>query len=105
MLPPAGAEGSTKVIVREIKRRYGICVAGLQPLATIKHGVTRFRITLDCFTATAESRETIGGRQQSRWLRPADLDQLALSMTARKISRMLLEQETFRTNGKLAAAR
>ena len=57
-------------------------------MTTIKHGVTRFRITLDCYEA-----KCIGGRLKRggdvRWVKIGDLEAYPLSVTGRKISRLL----------------
>jgi A/G-specific adenine glycosylase len=56
-------------------------------LTTIKHGVTRYRITLLCH----EARWLAGGdgRDDLRWVDPQELDQYPLSVTGRRISRLL----------------
>jgi A/G-specific adenine glycosylase len=56
-------------------------------LTTIKHGVTRFRITLDCYDATWQSGST--SRDSTRWLAPSQLSEYPLTMTARKIARLI----------------
>jgi A/G-specific adenine glycosylase len=56
-------------------------------LTTIRHGVTRYRITLDCYTA-----EFVAGRVRNsrdarvRWLSRSELADLPLSTTGRKIA-------------------
>lgn len=59
-------------------------------LATIKHGVTRFRITLDCYEA-----ECTGGRlprgADIRWVKIAELERFPLSVTGRQLSRLIVE--------------
>ena len=63
-------------------------------LATFKHGVTRFRITLDCYEAEYISRD---GRPidsaSLRWLRPAELDAYPLCTTGRKLARQIETQK------------
>jgi A/G-specific adenine glycosylase len=61
-------------------------------LMTIKHGVTRFRITLDCYEATccAQGRRT-NGATTYRWVRPAELERYPLNSTGRRLSRMLAQ--------------
>jgi A/G-specific adenine glycosylase len=71
--------------------------------AVLKHGVTRFRITLVCLEATVR-REGRGGRRKrrendrperrgaspdQRWASPEEMASLPLSVTARKIAQML----------------
>lgn len=59
-------------------------------LKTLKHGVTRYRITLDCYQA----RRT-GGRVRStkdnpvRWVDLATLGELPLSVTGRKLAKLV----------------
>ena len=55
---------------------------------TIKHGVTRFRITLSCFEATKITGRLRRNGQQWRWLKPAELADYPLSVTGRKIGRL-----------------
>jgi A/G-specific adenine glycosylase len=68
-----------------------------RPLATLHHGVTRFRITLDVFAASvaAGSRKStqIGKLPvfaQQRWVRPIELPQYPLSTTGRKIAKLVI---------------
>jgi A/G-specific adenine glycosylase len=66
----------------------GLAIDPGRHLTTIKHGVTRFRITLDCYEA-----KCIGGRLKRggdvRWVKIGDLEAYPLSVTGRKISRLL----------------
>ncbi len=79
--------------------------------ATLRHGVTRFRITLDCYEAQVtergkqasaaahKSRISHETRQQSaaptvRWFRLAELDELPMNVTGRKIARLLASRRT-----------
>lgn len=64
--------------------------------AVLKHGVTRFRITLVCLEATVR-RQGRGGRRSRKtaadagvlWASPEEMASLPLSTTARKIAQML----------------
>jgi A/G-specific adenine glycosylase len=70
-------------VATKVRAQTGVnCIAG-PLLKTIKHGVTRFRITLDCYRASYKS-----GRPQSpaRWIRTAKLTTLPLSTTGRRIA-------------------
>jgi A/G-specific adenine glycosylase len=83
--------GRDRALADGVEQLCGIRIESGEQLATIKHGVTRFRITLDCFHA----QHRAGRLQPSngalmKWVRPADLADHALSMTARKIARLLL---------------
>ncbi|MCA9239859.1 MAG: A/G-specific adenine glycosylase [Planctomycetales bacterium] len=59
-------------------------------IKTLKHGVTRYRITLECYRA-----ERTGGRVRStkdspvQWVRTEELAELPLSVTGRKIARLI----------------
>jgi A/G-specific adenine glycosylase len=65
------------------------CVPG-PLLKRLKHGVTRFRITLDCYEAAYA-----GGRARStngapvRWVKEAELASLPLSTTGRKLAELV----------------
>ena len=56
----------------------------------LKHGVTRFRITLDCYQAEYV-RRTAGkaAAAAQRWLRPAELDNYPLCTTGRRLARLV----------------
>jgi A/G-specific adenine glycosylase len=76
-----------------VQQLVGLKIALGNHLGTIRHGVTRFRITLDCY----EARPT-GGRIRSteaspvRWTPLADLSGLPLSVTARKIATLIVSR-------------
>jgi A/G-specific adenine glycosylase len=74
-------------IAANVLRLTGIAIEPRQRLATLKHGVTRFRITLECFHANWREGRVRPGLE--RWVKPAEVHEFPLSMTARKIVRML----------------
>ena len=68
----------------------GLRVALGERLTTIKHGVTRFRITLHCYQATPiSSRQTLSGNGILKWVSRSKLADFPLSTTGRKISRIV----------------
>lgn len=77
-------------LIAKVRRQTGITVEPGGLLQTLKHGVTRYRITLDCYDAQFAS-----GRLQSpktrlvKWLPRRELDDLPLSTTGRKIARLI----------------
>ena len=79
-----------KELVEKVREQSGVTVTPGPLLRTIKHGVTRYRITLDCFTAAYA-----GGHPRSTKTRPVkwfpleDLAELPLSTTGRKIAQLL----------------
>ncbi len=58
-------------------------------LKQIKHAVTRFRITLDCYLAKRTGGRLRGDRDSLRWVSSEELAELPLSVTGRKIAKML----------------
>lgn len=72
-------------IISKVHAQTGItCNPGLL-LKTLKHGVTRYRITLDCY----EARLTSGRAKAARWIATSELAELPLSTTGRKITKLL----------------
>ena len=93
---PLDGEGPLFVrreLVDNVREQTGVVIEPGGLLKTIKHGVTRYRITLECY----EARPT-GGRVRStdaspvRWTPLADLSGLPLSVTARKIATLISKQ-------------
>ncbi|HEX3869214.1 MAG TPA: A/G-specific adenine glycosylase [Pirellulales bacterium] len=84
---PRFTEGT---IVAEMKRLAGLRVRPAEHLATLKHTVTRFRITLECHAA-----EYVSGTlrehddMELRWFDIDALTQLPLPVTARKLAASL----------------
>jgi A/G-specific adenine glycosylase len=80
-------------IVSQTRGLVGLKVKVGQHLATLKHGVTRFRITLHCYEAKLDSPSRQSGNlttgTSARWVRINALEELALNTTGRKISRLL----------------
>jgi len=70
----------------------GISFDDAELLTTLKHGVTRFRITLHCYQAQfAGKTRRLGAaaKREEAWVKVGSLEELPLSVTARKIARML----------------
>ncbi len=97
--PAAAAEGAAAGSVEmaalqaEVARRTGCAVELTLPRFTrIKHGVTRYRITLDVYRATAVRwpKRLLG---EYRWADVAELESLPFSTTGRKIARLLSADE------------
>lgn len=68
-------------------------------IAVLKHGVTRFRITLVCYEAECAKSSPAArhgaangngaAAHECRWVRPAELEQLPMSVTGRKLARLV----------------
>jgi A/G-specific adenine glycosylase len=77
-------------IERKVHEQVGMKVSIGPRLTTLKHGVTRFRITLDCYTA-----EHLSGLSKKHdgaalhWVKPSGLAEYPLSVTARKLATLL----------------
>lgn len=90
---PLDAEGPLFVrdeLTAKVRDQTGVEIEPAGLLKTLKHGVTRYRITLECYDARA-----VGGRVRSttdrpvRWAPPVELAGLPLSVTGRKIARLV----------------
>jgi A/G-specific adenine glycosylase len=87
------AEGplfARKEIAEKVALQTGIECVPEGVLKTMKHGVTRYRITLDCYRATYASGRVRGTRSAAvRWQPVAELSSLPLSTTGRKIANLI----------------
>ena len=79
-------------LVRQVKDLTGVRIEPGEPITTMRHGVTRFRITLHCYAARF-LEETKGDNGQSatprRWVPLAELADYPLNTTGRKLSRLI----------------
>ncbi len=67
-------------------------IAAGRHITTLTHGVTRFRITLDCYEANYVSvDEKAASPLEARWLRPTELKDYPLSSTGRKLANLIQE--------------
>jgi A/G-specific adenine glycosylase len=76
-------------LIDGVRRLTGVTVEPGERLRTIRHGVTRFRITLDCFRAdfiAAGAAQSSGVKK--KWLRGAELEDYPLSTTGRTMARL-----------------
>lgn len=80
-------------VADQVEHECGLRTEWYQPIAEIRHVVTRFRIRLLCVKADAT-----GGRVTPasgyRWWTPVELIQLPLSTTARRFAEQLLEDNS-----------
>jgi A/G-specific adenine glycosylase len=72
----------------KVREQTGIAIEPGNLLTTIKHGVTRYRITLDCYAATFSSGKLTSDKN-ARWIRPTELSELPLSTTGRKLGNLV----------------
>jgi A/G-specific adenine glycosylase len=84
------AEAGLEELPTQTKALTGLVIDDPTHLATIRHGVTRYRITLHCYAAKLKGARAAATRTgDSRWLQPAELAELPLSTTGRKIARLI----------------
>jgi A/G-specific adenine glycosylase len=91
--PDVPADRIADAVAREVRRLSGIRI-GLGPrLATLRYGVTRFRVTLDCYSAKyLSTARTPPVKTQQKWFRPEELPRTPLSRTGRKLAEMLKDK-------------
>ncbi|MBA4066160.1 MAG: A/G-specific adenine glycosylase [Isosphaera sp.] len=79
-------EGLDAAAVRVAAELTGLEVTPGAEVATVKHGVTRYRITLRCVEAAAPAGEFAPGfYAEGRWVAPADLADYPVSAPQRKL--------------------
>jgi A/G-specific adenine glycosylase len=95
-------DGEGPAVVRRelaagVREQTGVTVAPGELLRTLKHGVTRYRITLDCYEARyASGRAASTPDRPVRWTPLAALDGLPLSVTGRRIAQLVAEERSRR---------
>jgi A/G-specific adenine glycosylase len=79
---------SDEQLIDRVRELTGVVIKPDERLTTLRHSVTRFRITLECFQAHWQhGRACRGG---VRWIGPGELSNYPLSMTARTIASLLV---------------
>ncbi len=79
----------------------GAQIASGRQVATLTHSVTRFRITLECYEADVlSSVRNAASKVETRWVRPAELNDYALSSTGRKLANIVQKDSPRRTQRK-----
>ncbi|MGO8689919.1 MAG: A/G-specific adenine glycosylase [Thermoguttaceae bacterium] len=84
----------SRALAAGVRTLTGVGVRPRRHLKTLRHGVTRFRITLECYEA--ESISPAQGKLAAaalRWVRPGELETYPLSSTARKLARLVQRAE------------
>lgn len=74
---------------KQLKQQTGLTAVVHQSTHQIKHAVTRFRITLDCCPADNVKGCLNQSSEILRWVTVEEINQLPMSVTGRKIARML----------------
>ena len=77
-------------LIAKVQEQTGIQIKPGALLKTLKHGVTRYRITLDCYEAKFESGRLKGtAGKRLRWCAMKELSELPLSSTGRKLAQYI----------------
>ena len=83
----------TQQLILESLTGLGLDVTLGEQLTTIKHAVTHHDITLDCYAAECDgytkNGSTQNGHPQLRWVRPSELNELPLNVTARRLADLI----------------
>jgi A/G-specific adenine glycosylase len=91
------AEGplfAQREIVKKVREQTGVACTLGPLLKTLRHGVTRYWITLDCYQASCTSGSKPGKRTSIiRWIPETKLSQLPLSTTGRKLVNLLRKED------------
>ena len=77
-------------VVGSVLDRTGLSVVMGPQIAEFKHSVTRYRITLKCFTAD-RVKGRLTSNEEWEWVQPVDFDEYPLSVTARQFAERLKE--------------
>ncbi|HUY89482.1 MAG TPA: NUDIX domain-containing protein, partial [Pirellulales bacterium] len=93
----SAAEDETldRELADKLRELTGVLARPRELLTTLRHGVTRFRITLACHLAdyvSASRRPPTGA--ELRWVSPDDFDGYPLNTTGRKLSRLVAASPT-----------
>jgi A/G-specific adenine glycosylase len=79
-------------LAAEVERLTGLAIETRGPLATFRHGVTRFRITLECHEARYVKRVRQARQSPQRWIAPGAMEELPCHVTGRKFARLLAKR-------------
>lgn len=76
------------LIANKLTKLTGCSAAQLSWLTQIKHGVTKYKIDLNCFAADVSGRRR-KVKANLKWVHPNDLDSIPLSVTGRKLAKSI----------------
>ena len=79
----APSANSFDQVKAEFQKLFGVKPKSVVPLRTVKHSITRYRITLEAFSVSLAKQPT---RTTGRWLEPEEFDSLAFSSAHKKLA-------------------
>jgi A/G-specific adenine glycosylase len=83
-----GIGANDRQIIDGVRMLVGISIARPNHFVTLRHTVTRFRITLHGFVAQCKRAPAKGRSDRFRWVKPEQLVEYPLSVTGRKLARL-----------------
>ena len=89
---PIHAEHAASIhreLIENVLALTGVTIVPGRHVTTLTHGVTRFRITLECFQAEYRSCDKKKQSLETCWIRPAELEDYPLSSTGRKLANLI----------------
>jgi A/G-specific adenine glycosylase len=88
------SDNAENALAEELKEQTGLRATLLPTNKRIKHAVTRYRITLDCYIAESPSGRLKKNQSPTQWLSHKELANLPMSTTGRKIADSIHQLET-----------
>jgi A/G-specific adenine glycosylase len=90
--PLAASRGQSlrRELIAKVAGATGVQITPGDKLLRLKHGVTRFRITLDCYEAQYVARRARSPRRH-KWINPERLREFPLHVTGRKLGNLIAE--------------
>lgn len=76
----------TKILSHAFKSAFGFTAPDLSSLCTVKHSITRYRITVDAFAAALEKVPARVNGQAGVWKTPAQMRKLAFTAAHKKLA-------------------
>jgi A/G-specific adenine glycosylase len=87
------SEAPERAITRALSSAGTFSVTKKDLLTTVRHSVTRYRITLEAYRCQLVGTGRRGRAEAARWFSPANLDELAMPAAHRRIARQLRGSE------------
>ncbi len=79
---------------RLVAETFGLQVEVCEQLAQLKHSVTRYRITLECWRAELAGARDVASKLTFAWVAPKDFASYPLSVTGRKLADLIARDHT-----------
>ena len=96
-LPASPLKAAAPQEIAQLEQRlvaeFGLVTKLTERLTQIKHSVTRYRITLDCWHAACEDSREVTTELDNAWVAPADFEQYPLSVTGRKLADLIVSDQ------------